>query len=246
MRQVTFQMNTVNLVPDDIKLTQIRQRRLRYWCVITLVTVLLTAGWVTIKYLNYHKMVQSAHLLSQQANKVQQEINDLEKTRQKLDRWQDQFMLMDALGKYPDYIAITGFLAQHCPAFVYLDEMEIILPDKLANNNSNSSIPNRIPGAKMFVLKQNVASKGKKSTAKSLSAKGKSDQIAQTNEYYVLHIKGHAVRNDDVAVLLSSLQKSKLFCNVQLKSTKRQERNKIVTIVFDIECEVPVCIAIMQ
>ena len=96
-------MSGIDLIPNDMKISQIRNNRKRLWIVISVLTFMTASGYSTVKYLAYYNVMNTVKESQAKYDTVQLEVEKLSQAKNNLDRWKDRIAVMDELGRYPDY-----------------------------------------------------------------------------------------------------------------------------------------------
>jgi len=221
-------MTAVDLIPNEFKTTGLRRKRLRLWLLVVTATTIATLVWAALNYLTFRGEDQALQQLARQSQDIEASIAQLHRTKEQLDLWQDRIAVIDKLGRYPDYVAITGYLSQSSPQLIYLKEMKFSRSDSSAPTAAlprPSVPPQSLPtGAKMFLLKDNQP------------PPDSTDATATDNtEPVLMALKGHSLDYQTVADYLNVLRDSDIFVGARLKHTKRRLGDSANTVNFEIQ-----------
>lgn len=215
-------MTAVDLIPQEMKLSQVRCRRLRFWLIVILLTVTFSGVWAGVKYLGYRKYTRMSRDTAQKQGDIQLEIQKLTQAKDELDSWQSRIVVLDELGRYPDFVGMFDYLSSRSPQLLYLDEIKIT---QLDSDGKGAGASLKLPdGAAMFELKN---------MAGSAAANGAGTIPRRPN---IMRLKGQAVNYQAVADFLNILKASRFCRYTQLKHTSRVKFDERQTIAFEIEC----------
>ncbi|MBN1764451.1 MAG: PilN domain-containing protein [Sedimentisphaerales bacterium] len=220
-------MTPINLIPDDVKNSQQRQWRQRFWSVLFVLAFCIMCGWVVIKHVSCASYEESTKTLSQKSQQLQEEIKTLNRTRDQLEQWQNRYALLTELDRYTDFLAITGYLSRHSPDLIYLEEMKFSHDEKTTAAGARGA-QTTAPGASMFQIRDNSPD----------SSGGPAPDIQIT-----MFLKGKAFNYAAVSDYMVILQNSGYFSQVHLKNTGRKQmalqsknpQESVVSIDFVIE-----------
>jgi Tfp pilus assembly protein PilN len=212
-------MTTVNLIPEEIRIEKQRKKRLRFWVFITFVVLVLMLVMSGYQYLGYLRMDKDIEQRMEQNQKIQQEMSLLDTSQEKYASWQNQLVILRQMQEYPDLLSILGFLCEHTPAMIYLEEM-IFLPQEgeaAGKTVANSSLPK---SSQMFLINDTTDSEAKDPVFRSM----------------VLRLEGKSLDYPYVADYLAALRSTGIFREVNLKRSWRETGPTSDTIYFTIEC----------
>jgi len=201
-------MTAVNLVPEELKLSHRRRRRLRVWVTalsgLLIVAVALSYG----RYLTYARQQRALRRIEQQCQTVEQEIQTLQNAQDELARWQSRLALLRELAGYANLSVATAFLARESPALAYLEELRFEPREKSAVPAPASGGSAAAKAGEMFQLRSQTAET-------SLSP----NSLAPAN--LRLHLRGRAATPEAVAEYLLVLRAADLFGDVRLLQVRR-------------------------
>lgn len=217
-------MSKVNLIPNYVRDTHDRRGRQKVWMIIVAAVAAIAMVWVGLKYLVCLRAEREFRQASQGCIYLDNQLQMLAQTENRLDRLQGRLAIIKQLGCYPDPIEIVGFLTKHTPAQIYLREISIAWP-KLGQGKSKLPVPfpakatPPIPG--MFQIKT--------------SPKPVND-VAKTGEMQLL-LRGIGPTHLVTAGYLTALYESPFFTRVDLKhATRTQLAEAEDAIEFEIVC----------
>ena len=218
-------MTSVNLMPNALQLERQRKKRLCFWCAAMMLFLCTISTWVGVKYFSCRDADESTNSIIQQTKQIKEKIQTLAATKEQLELFKDRYTLLAELDHYTDFYEITGYLAQHSPKLIYLDQMSFSQFD--GKSDLDETIGNRaIPkAANMFLVnnaKQNNKNNNKAAT-KVISKEDSSVKMVITTPV-IMQLKGKAFNYQAVADYLTVLNDSGLFRYVQLKRTGRKTK----------------------
>ncbi|MBN2377536.1 MAG: PilN domain-containing protein [Sedimentisphaerales bacterium] len=241
-------MVAVDLIPNEMKVNQHRNQRIRVWTMICLAATFVVGSWSAIKYLKLYQLRDNFQQTSKQFDGIQQDINQLQQKIAQLDSFRDRLAVLSEMRHYGDFARLTSFLADNSPELLYLDEMLIAPLDdnKTTGNNSATNVPK---STGLFKLKDapstSVASPTSSASpvSSASSATAASEPSADTRQLYKtlgMTLKGRALDHSIVGRYLITLRQSELFHSVTLKHALRLNSNvdpEKSGVQFEIECK---------
>ena len=209
-------MTTVDLVPEEFKVSHQQRRRLKLWLVLLACVVLAASVVVAWHYLlclrQQHATAEQATVLEQ----TQERIARLRDARDGLDTWKRRLALLNQVQNYGDFVLTLDFLAQTTPDRVYLEQLE--LGDLSSQKNQGAS---RSASSESDVLRERAAALFNVVTPPSVNADSAEEPTSETDPIpFTLH--GRAITHEDVAHALAIWGRSSLLSGVELQRAQRR------------------------
>ena len=214
-------MVRLDLVPDEFKVRQVRQRRLRIWLIIVLATCGAGLIWSGLKYIFYRQEDTASQYLAHQYQSIQQKIQSLTAEKNQLTKYQGRIALLNELARYPDLTAVIEYLTQNTAPTVYMQEITFT-HDKQEDASAARHVPALIRKHGMFNIKKSQATAAQKSAA-------------PPSGPVTIILKGYAVNHQAVAQFLNMLNQAGMFVGIELRQTRRESGKTFDSVDFEIE-----------
>lgn len=210
----------MDLTPKPLKLKQQRKQHFFAWMVMAIAALAFNGLWAGYSYWSYYQASSNHEKSRLHYEQLQDNIKTLNNARNDLLRWRNRLVVLDKLGRFPDYTYITDYLTQNCPEMIFLSDLAFQHAKHGYSTNSiqDASLPK---SAKMFRLNSDTAH---------------TDSVSSKESIITMSIKGHSINHQHVADFLRILKASRLFLNAQLIESKRLLRSQEDRIVFEIKC----------
>jgi len=211
-------MVAVNLIPDKLILRQQRRKRMRCWFLMVGLVFCIIFILGALKYYSLRNADNSFLDITLKSQQLQEKFKELNRQKQQLDLWQDRFVMLTELDRYPDFANIIGYLTRHSPELIYLEQMKITQSSPEAGSTQHQAPLAK--GAKMFLINKTPAPS---TTAQKTAAKTGSSQTgpSPSSQRMVMRIKGMALDYSAVADFLNVLRNSGFFRYVYLQRSGR-------------------------
>ncbi len=211
----------INLLPDKHQIIRDRQKRLRIWLALSLLTFAVITAWTGIKYYGcYHAGQTTRHLITHMSE-IRQEMNTLQQAKAELDICRDRYMLLAELEQYYDFAFIIDFLSRFTPDMVYLQSLKVTSELERQTAPLAIEMPSLPPGADMFMLRQQTES---------------DPETPRQSDAVYLQVKGTALNYEVIADYLKTLRASCFFQTVELARGSRTDGDMSPTVDFIINC----------
>ena len=226
-------MANINLIPEELRLDQIRRRRLRFWIIVVGCCLFVAAVWSGWRYHSYLRAKRAWREADSGLQSIEEKMQSVASAENLLLRWQGRLALQRRLNRYPDIGAVTGYLASRSPQEVYLSQLGFGVEKEETDNPIRQPIAVPKMG-QMFMLGTPSAPI---SPALQPPSEPEVKQIVAdvTDSSFILELNGHALEYRFISDLLNVLDRAGVFHQEQLKRAARAP-GAADEVDFDIEC----------
>ena len=224
-------MANINLIPEELRLDQIRRRRLRFWMIVVGCCLFVAAVWSGWQYHSYLRAKRAWREADSGLQSIEEKMQNVASAENLLLRWQGRLALQRRLNRYPDIGAVTGYLACHSPQEVYLSQLGFGV--KVEETGNPTRPPTAVPKmGQMFMLGTPSAP-----ITPALQPESEPKQVVAdvTDGRFSLELKGRALQYRFIADLLNLLDQAGVFYQEQLRRAARAP-GSADEVDFEIEC----------
>ncbi|MBN2211279.1 MAG: PilN domain-containing protein [Sedimentisphaerales bacterium] len=228
-------MKTLNLIPDEFCLHQMRRKRLRGWIILWLAVSAVLLGWSGFRYIFYLKESAASRFLSKQYQSIQGKLQSLAQSSHILQDPDAGLDLVNSWQNYQNIENILAYLTRYTPESVYFQELHLIEAKNTPSDKSGKSAAAQTL-AMFNTHLDNAAGDAPSSPTEKPPAKKLTPSEMQ--HYLTLTIKAVAVRHNAVAEFYRIIQQCPYALNSKLIHTQRRQTAQGDVIYFEIQADI--------